>query len=203
VRVERAEWLVHQQELRPHRIGAGERQPLTHPSRQHLRPRVCEIGQAHQRHVAVANRISLAGRDTVRVERQAERDVLAHGQPREHAIVLEDDAPIGTGTGDRLAVQQHAARRRLHEACDDIHHRRLAAARRADDGDEFAIADRVRHVVDDAQRPAPRRVFDGHAIEGDPSRAAHMTTPTLAAVAAVLAPAGERFASWGGPAPLI
>ena len=48
LRVERAERLVHQQELRLDRVGARERQPLAHAARQMLRPGVGEIGQAHQ-----------------------------------------------------------------------------------------------------------------------------------------------------------
>ena len=48
----------------------------------------------------------------------------------------------GPGPLDRLC--RRAARwprDRLHEAADDVHHRRLAAARRADDRDELAVAD--------------------------------------------------------------
>ena len=37
LRIERAERLVHQQELRVHRIGARDRQPLAHAARQRLR----------------------------------------------------------------------------------------------------------------------------------------------------------------------
>ena len=45
-----------------HRVGARERQALAHAARQRLRLGVGEVGQAHQAHVALADRVALARR---------------------------------------------------------------------------------------------------------------------------------------------
>ena len=49
LRVERAERLVHQQELRLHGVGARDREPLPHAAGQMLGIGIGEIRQAHQR----------------------------------------------------------------------------------------------------------------------------------------------------------
>ena len=168
--VERAERLVHQQELGLHGVGAGEREALPHAAREVLRMVVGEIAQAHQRHVAAADLGALGCRNAVRRELQAELDVAAHGEPREHAVLLEDHAAIRARPGDRPAVEQHGAAARRDEAGDQVHQRRLAAARGADDGDEFAGSDVEADVVDHAHRPGRGGKVDLHMVEADARR---------------------------------
>jgi hypothetical protein len=55
--------------------------------------------------------------------------------------VLEDDRAVGSGLGDRLAVEHDAAGIGPDEAADDVEERRLAAAGVADDRDELAVRD--------------------------------------------------------------
>ena len=61
LRIERAERLVHQQELRLDRVGARQGEALAHAARQHARPGVGEVGEAHEPHVAVADLLALGG----------------------------------------------------------------------------------------------------------------------------------------------
>src|SRR5882724_8397796 len=85
---------------------------------------------------------------------QAERDVFAHGQPREQRVRLKHHAAIRAGSRDLLPVQNDAAACRPVKACDDPEQRRFSAARRAEDGDEVVVADAE---IGRFQRP-PRRI---------------------------------------------
>ena len=72
---------------------------------------------------------------------QPEQDVLAHREPGKQRVFLEHDAAIDARAGDAAAVDQHLAFGG-EKAADDIEQRALAAARRTDDRDELALADR-------------------------------------------------------------
>jgi hypothetical protein len=112
-----------------HRVGAGEREALAHAAREVLREVVGEVGEAHQRQVAVDDRVAARRVLAVGGEAQAELDVAAHREPGKDAVLLEDDAAVGPGALDRRVVEQDDAARRLDEAADHVHQRRLAAAR--------------------------------------------------------------------------
>ena len=66
--------------------------------------------------------------------------------------------------GDVLPVDQDAALLQRVEAQEQIDERRLAGARRADQPDLLARADRERQVADDAVALA---VAEGHVLERD------------------------------------
>src|ERR1700730_17735932 len=70
---------------------------------------------------------------------QAKVDVLANGFPRKQGKVLEHDGTVRSRTTDRSCIDTDGARRRLFEACDNTQASRLAAARRADNGDELLV----------------------------------------------------------------
>ena len=63
------------------------------------------------------------------------------GQPGEQGIFLEHDAAVDPGTGDRPAVDQQRPGAGPQEAAEQIQQRAFAAAGRADDADELALAD--------------------------------------------------------------
>ena len=72
---------------------------------------------------------------------QAEGDVLEDVEVREQRVALEDRVdrpPVGLGVGDVLARQRDRAGRRRLEAGDHPQRRGLAAARRAEEGEERA-----------------------------------------------------------------
>ena len=129
--VERAERLVHEQDVGVLRQGAGQRHALAHAAGQLVRPPVGEAVELHRSRSSGA----LAFRSRARDAREPERefDVLAGGQPGKQRRLLEEEAP---GRRDL-----HAARRRIVKPGDQIQQGALAAAGRADEADELAGLD--------------------------------------------------------------
>src|SRR5262249_23305701 len=104
---------------------------------------------------------------TMHLQRAAGHDVVERGHALEQRDVLEraGDAAMRGGVrphpSARLAPECDTALLRMIEAVDDVEHRRLAGAVRADDGADLALADVERHVgerLDAAERE--RDVFD-------------------------------------------
>src|SRR6185503_21047009 len=60
--------------------------------------------------------------------------------PWEQRELLEHHAAVGSGAVDRVAIHADRARLGGDEAAHDVQERALAAAARADDGDELALA---------------------------------------------------------------
>jgi len=83
----------------------------------------------------------LASGYTSRLQRQ--RDILLDRAPGQQrlAVVLEDDGKIAHRVVYNAALEHHLARTRLLEACECAKQRRFTAARRADDADDFLLAD--------------------------------------------------------------
>jgi hypothetical protein len=110
---------------------------------------------------------------------QRQRDVLLDGQARQEVEGLEDEAdavgpvpgpPVGVEAGDLLAVEDDAAfARRVHEA-EDVHERRLARARGAEDGDEFALLEIQIHAVQSMDVLIAHAVGLAEAADGDERR---------------------------------
>src|SRR5262249_59637682 len=154
---ERAEGLVHQQDLRLDDQGPHERHALAHPARQRRRKGVFESLETGHRH---------GGHDPARLRLapdaavlEAERDVAAHGPPAVHPALLEHVAHVGGHTGDGPAVDLDPSRGGLDEAGDHVEDGRLPAAGRSHDRDELLVADLERDVRD--RRHRPRRLAKG------------------------------------------
>jgi len=83
-----------------------------------------------------------------RVVLHAKPHVVQHGFPRKHRfrVLLKHDHHFGTRARDRLAIETHRSGGRLRQPRHDVQQRRFAAARRADQGDEFALPDRKADV---------------------------------------------------------
>ncbi len=79
-------------------------------------------------------------------ELEAELDVLLHRE-REQRVLLEDDAAVGAGALDGLAVHGDAAARGLLKPADDVEQRRLSAAGGAHDADELVLVNVKVHSV--------------------------------------------------------
>jgi hypothetical protein len=76
----------------------------------------------------------------------------------------------GSRPGDLLAVEDDAAfARRVHEA-EDVHERRLARARGAEDGDEFALLEIQIHAVQSMDVLIAHAVGLAEAADGDERR---------------------------------
>ena len=108
---------------------------------------------------------SAAARSTWRFSRalsrllhpQAEGDVLEHRHVREHGVVLEHhrEAALARRAGrltSRPPISDAPGGLRL-EAGDDAQQRGLAAAGRAEQGDELAVGDGERHLLQRATEP--------------------------------------------------
>src|SRR5437764_920538 len=71
--------------------------------------------------------------------------------------MLENDAAVGTGPGDRLAVDQDRSFPDRQKAADEVEQGALAAAARPQQGEEFAVAHRQGDTVERQHRAAARR----------------------------------------------
>ena len=148
-RVEVAGRLVGQQQRRFGDQRAGDRHPLLLAARQLARPVLGAVGQTRPTSSAAERSVTPLGRLDARVhERQL--DVAQRGHVRQQVELLEHEAdvavadlgqPVLVEVGDVLTGEEQLSRRRDVEAADDVHQRRLARARRADDGDELAFVD--------------------------------------------------------------
>ena len=140
--VERAERLVHHQELGLEAERARDRDALLHAARQLPRVLGLEAGQADALEVLEGDASRPGLVEAMDLERQA--DVGEHGAPRKQRRRLEHIA-VGAGEASvarRKTVHAHAARRDLLEVGDHAQQRRLAAARGTDQGNELAFLDR-------------------------------------------------------------
>ena len=137
-RVERAERLVHQQDVGLVREHARDRDALLHAARKLAtgsgrrsargRP-CCTNSSVISLHLAAASPLW----------RGPNAMFSPHGQPGKQRVVLEHHAAVAARAGDRVVVDATLARRWLLEAGDDAQQRRLAAARGADQADELAL----------------------------------------------------------------
>ena len=79
---------------------------------------------------------------------EREGDVVGDGAPREGRLLLEHHADRGVRAGHGLARDRDAALVAVEQPADDVEQGRLAAAGRADHGEELARRDIERDVVD-------------------------------------------------------
>ncbi len=156
-RVERAEGLVHQEDVRLGGERASDADALLLAARELVRHPVAERGGIEREEI---EQLVDAGGDALLapVEQRRDRgDVLAHGAVRKQSVALDGvaDVPaqfVGRQLADVLAVDEHTARTRLDEAVDHAQQRGLARAGGADDGGNGARANGQRDGVDDRGR---------------------------------------------------
>jgi hypothetical protein len=99
---------------------------------------------------------------------QAVEDIGADRLPRKQREVLKHDPAIGPWGADRLTLDEDLAGLRGEKAADEIEQRRLAAAGRSEQRNEFTRAHIERDVLEREHRPAGRRAIAmAHAIDDD------------------------------------
>src|SRR5690348_13695611 len=173
VLVERAERLVAQEDVRPAREGAGDRDALAHAARQRMGKIVLVAGEAELGEPGACRREPLLARDLVELE--AERDVVERAAPGHQAVVLEDDADLAAEPVELdervVTLHPHAAGGRPQQAGDQVERRRLATAGLAEDRDELAASDREAQVTHrlEAFAVGPRERL-AHVVEDDLGR---------------------------------
>src|SRR5256712_3630932 len=152
LRVEGAEGVVHQQHLGIDRQDARERHALLHSARQLGGIVVAEVAEVHHLQVLADGGVDLRARRALGLE--APGDVAGYGAPGKKRELLEHHAAVRAGAADLLAVHPDAAAALgLDEAADDVQESALAAAARADDGDELALAHPEALDAEDRHRP--------------------------------------------------
>ena len=144
--VDRPERLVHEHHRRVGREGPGDADALALPAGQLLGVATAVDRRVHADEV---EHLVDAGLDPVAApleQLRDRRDVLRDRQVREQPDLLDDvaDAPaqlVRRAVGDVLALEPDDAARRLDDAVDHLHGRRLAAAGRTDEHDDLALRD--------------------------------------------------------------
>ena len=108
---------------------------------------------------------------------ELEEHVAKDGTPVEQKVALEHDAHLRVGLGDGPAFDPDVAPRGRDQPGDDGEQRALAAAARADDGDELARRDLQGDVLHGGHRMAVARgVRLRHARHLDEDRRRRLTT---------------------------
>ncbi len=160
--VERGERLVEQQHARTLDQRARQRHPLALAAGQLVRLARGETFELDQRqHLGDARRDLGLGQSILL---EPERDIALDGQVRKQRVALEhhvDRPPIGRHRRDIVPVEQDAARIRRLEAGEQAQQRGLAAARGAEQREEFALENVERHGVDRGRAGEPF----AHALE--------------------------------------
>ena len=126
-----------------------------------MRVRRLEPLQPNHRGVVVGESGLVAVTDAV----QPEHQVLLHRQPREHRSVLGDHNSLRARADPFDAVDLDRPLILSLKPGDDVQQRRLAAARRPDDRDQFAVVDVEAHAIDDRQRALVRHEAFADAVD--------------------------------------
>ena len=146
--VQRAHWLVKQQQLRALGQRAGQGHALALAARQLVRLALGVLGHVHQ-----LQHLGHAGVDLGRgrfVLLQAESDVLRHAHVREQGVRLEHhvDRPlVRRHVGDVDAIEVDPPFGRAFEACQHAQQGGLAGTGATEQGEDLALADFQGHIV--------------------------------------------------------
>ncbi len=168
--VQRGQRLVEQQDARLEGERAGERDALLLAAGHLVRVAAGVLRKADQLQqlLGALGPLGLAGA----AHPQTEGDVVGGGQVREQAVGLEHHAGVALVRGDRgdvLAVDQDLARVVLLEAGQDAQRGGLAAAGRAEQGEQLTGPDGQVEAVQrggGAEGAAQRAELDGRAAGG-------------------------------------
>ena len=156
LRIERAERLVHQHDLRIAGQHAGDLHPLLHAARQLARILVLLTVEMDEVKVFARDRMPpLRGHP---VHPQAERHVVDRAQPVEQRIVaLKHHGAVDARTLDRPASERQLPVGGLQEARHQVQHRGLSASARAEQTEEFALGEAYRKAPQDRTGSTPLR----------------------------------------------
>src|SRR5260370_14271454 len=112
-RVERAERLVHQQDLGVVDERTNYREALLHAAGELIGVTVAEIPEANKTKIVLYLLSPLAAEPT---HHRTEAGILHDAHPGKERWLLEDDAAVGARAGDQFASERHAPPRRPDEA---------------------------------------------------------------------------------------
>ena len=147
--IQRAEGLIHQQQLWPGDQAAGDGDAHLHAAGEFARQDVGELAEPHQLKDFTHPGIALRPRHAGQIQRQP--DVIAHAAPRHQGGFLEDERQRMLGLFPTVAPPQHQlAVAGLHQAGDHLQQGAFTAAGRAEQGNKLPLID---GQVDGQQRP--------------------------------------------------
>jgi len=136
LRVERCEWLVHQQHFRIVGQAAGDRDTLLHAAGEFVRIAIGEGREADQIEIMPRDLATLPCLQPRDIE--PELDVLRGGTPGKQRVLLKHDATVPCRPFDRPSIEQDAAAGRRRQAAQQIEQCRFPAATWANKGQELA-----------------------------------------------------------------
>ena len=139
--IKRAERFIHQQRFGLIDQRARHRGALAHAARKLRRCVVLEPLETDQLDHLPDPILRLGARRCVGFQLQSDSNVVLGGAPRQQCVLLRHVADAPVRPGDRIAVIEHLARGRPHQAGDHVEDRRLAAAARTHERDELMRAD--------------------------------------------------------------
>ena len=161
------EWLVHQQKLRLIRQCSRDRDPLLHPARQ-----LPGIAFAKPREIDRLKAFCHASATFIRRDGlvpKGKLDVSVHRCPRKQgaAVLLKDHGEAGWHASYDLTLKPDRSARGAQKSGKGLEQRGLAAARGADDRDDFARLDRK---ADTGRDDLPRCVSVMQAFDREHNR---------------------------------
>src|SRR3954454_9738279 len=139
LRVERPEWLVHQQDPRIPDQYLREADALSLSPREHVRVAGAECSQADGGQPGLRALKRLGARRTL--DLQPDGDVVDRSLPGKQRVGLKQVAGVAIEAGQRRVEDFDRARGRFHQASGDVEQGRFSAPGRPDDGDELAMID--------------------------------------------------------------
>src|ERR1051326_7244089 len=141
----------------------ADRDALAHAAGQLVRIAVLETGEADRAQQLAGACLGVLAVHAARFGLQ--HDVAQGGAPVEQHGALKHDADVGARPVDSAAAHPHRAARRRQQSGGDHQQRALAAAARADMGDELAAALAERHVAERADLAVARRINLGQVLD--------------------------------------
>ena len=199
--VERAERLVHQQQVRLMDEGAAQGDALLHAAGELMRPGVVEGRKTDQRQElagARPRRLVVAPEDLHR-----EQHIVDHRAPRHQARRLKHEAVVAERTGDLTPADGHRARGLGDQPGDDAQQRGLAAAGRPEQRNQLTALEAEARIVerDDRLRRARAELADRkHLAHVFDCSERHQPVSRDLIAAAARSPIGAEIAS-SGPHP--
>ena len=159
-----------------HDEGARQADPLAHAARQLLGIGGFESVKSDQVDRGERTRLALLGGNSLRLK--PDFHVLQHGQPREQSEALKHHGDLRGRSIDGLAVDRDRAAGWRHQAGDDPQQSGLAAARTAQQGDDFVGTQFERDILQHEQIVAAAFVIGArHAVDFDQRRVSQDAGP--------------------------
>src|SRR2546428_6245053 len=170
--VERAEGLVHKQDVRLDGERTREAGALLHAARKLVRVRAFEATQAD--HLDVVRDPLLDGGSREAGELKTIRDVLAHSLPGQEAKMLKDHRYLAAGCVDFRAIDDDPAVVDPGKPMHATEERGLAAARGPQDAERLAVTHSEIEALED--RDSTQSESLRHMLDRDADRSGHQAT---------------------------